>query len=332
MKGLNFVYFVLAEIELSLDVFWDEHAVTVAGASNGTNGTSITELNVPFDISVTKDDVVYISDTSNHRVVVVDLNFPSNVSILGSGLGSNPNQLNSPFGLFATNTSLYVIDANNARIQKTLLNGLNPSSLSGYSGIPTSYYLYVINDNQIYLSDSFNHRVLLFVSNLTNGTMVAGTGAPGSSPQQLNRPYGVFVDRNGTLYVVDRLNHRIMKWFAGATAGQMVAGTGTAGTGRTQLNNPSQVIVDTNGYIYITESGNNRISRWPPDSTSGVCIAACTGTSGIATNRLNKPHSLAFDTNRSIYVNDRSNSRIQKFQIFYLRSKKQFIKCHYCPH
>ena len=273
---------------------------------------------------------MYISDSSNHRVLIVDLNFSSHVSILGSGLGSNADQLNVPMGLFATNTSLYVIDTNNGRIQKTLLNGSNPSSLSGYSGLNTSYYLYIVNDDQIYLSDLLNHVVFLFISNLTNGTVVAGTRVAGPGLQQLNRPYGVFVDRNGTLYVADRLNHRIMKWFSGANTGQKVAGTGTAGTGRTQLNSPSQVIVDTNGYMYITESVNARITRWAPDSSLGVCIAACTGVNGIATNQLNRPHSLAFDSHGSIYVNDRLNNRIQKFQIFHLRSKKQFIKYPHC--
>lgn len=313
-----------------MEVFWDENAVTVAGASNGTNGSSLTQLNTPFDISITNNDIMFISDSLNHRIVVVDLNSSSNVWILGSGLGSNADQLSVPLGLLATNTSLYVIDTNNGRIQKTSLNGSNPSSLSGYGALNTSYYLYVVNDEQIYLSDFINHLVVLFISNLTNGTVVAGTGVAGPGPQQLNRPYGVFVDRNGTLYVADRFNHRIMKWFAGANTGQMVAGNGTAGTGRTQLYSPSQVIVDTNGYMYITESVNARITRWAPDSTSGVCIAACTGVNGIATNQLNRPHSLAFDSHGSIYVNDRINNRIQKFQIYHLQSKRRFINYRHC--
>ena len=256
---------------------------------------------------------MYISDTSNHRIVVLDLTSPTNLSIIGAGLGSNVSQLNQPMGLFATKTSLYVIDMNNDRIQKISLNDSKPSTLLVFSGLRLSYYLYVVSDDKMYVSYYLNHTVVLYHPNSTNSTVVAGTGVAGSDYNQLNRPYGLFVDRNETLYVADRLNHRIMKWFSGATAGLIVAGNGTPGADATQLYNPSQVIVDTNGYMYITESFYSRITRWAPNSTFGVCIAACTRGHGIASNQLNRPHGLAFDSHESIYVNDRLNNRIQKF-------------------
>lgn len=44
--------------------------------------------------------------------------------------------------------------------------------------------------------------------------MAGGAGA-GSSPQQLNSPWGIYVDGSSSLYVVDRSNHRIQKWLSG---------------------------------------------------------------------------------------------------------------------
>jgi sugar lactone lactonase YvrE len=125
----------------------------------------------------------------------------------------------------------------------------------------------------------------------------------------------VFVNHNGNMYIADFQNHRIMKWFSGAFSGIVAAGNGAAGISSTQLNLPTQVIVDTNEYMYISEGGNSRITRWAPNSTFGVCIAACTRAAGTASTQLDWPHSLAFDSNGSLYASDRNNNRVQKFQI-----------------
>jgi sugar lactone lactonase YvrE len=223
--------------------------------------------------------------------------------------------------VFVTDTSLYVLDTYNYRLQKTSLNGSNPSTVLGFSGLALSYYLYVDNNDNIYLSDVSNNSVLLFPSNSTNFTVVAGTGVAGSNNTQLNQPSGIFVNQNGTIYIGDWENNRIMKWYSGATSGIMVAGNGTTGTSSTQLSHPTQIIVDSNDYMYISEYGNSRITRWPPNSNYGECIAACTGTSGSASTQLTLPRSLAFDSNGSLYVSDTGNNRIQKFQILPYNSK-----------
>ena len=155
--------------------------------------------------------------------------------------------------------------------------------------------------------------------------IIAGTGSSGAQSNRLNSPYGIFVDDNRTLYIADYGNHRIQMWKYGALSGSTVAGTGTSGPSLTQLDNPSAVVVDTNGYMYIVDTENERILRWPPNSTSGVCIAACTGTSGTSTNKLNWPSALAFDSDGSLYVCDLDNNRIQKFQILDNQSKNPMI-------
>ena len=313
--------FTLAEIGLSPQSSWDQNAITVAGWSNATSGNSTSQLGVPFGISIASSDDLYISDYLNHRIVVVHLNSNADITIIGSGPGSNPSQFYGPFDVVAANTSLYVADFYNHRVQKTSLNGSDPFTMANLSGLNLPYYLFVHHDEELYLSDVSSNRVLFFPSNSTNFTVVAGTGVPGLNASELYSPYGIFVNRIGTIYIADCGNHRIMKWMAGALVGLVVAGNGTSGSSDTQLSNPTQVIVDTNEYLYITEAGNGRITRWAPNSTFGVCIAACTGTVGIAPTELNEPHSLAFDSHGSLYVSDSSNNRVQKFQILLHRSK-----------
>ena len=315
------LHLYLAEINLSPYASWNQTGVNVAGWSNGTAGSSISQLNYPFSISISNNDVLYVSDFFNHRIVVVDLNLNTNLSTIGPGPGNSSTQFYNPDGIFVTNTSLYVIDYNNHRVQKTFLNNFNFTTVLKLSGFSWPRYLYVNKKDDIYLSDTVGHRVLLFLSNSTNFTVVAGNGTPGSSNSQLNKPCGVFINENDILYIADWGNNRIMKWLSGASYGFIVAGNGIGGTSTTQLNGPTQVIVDMNGYMYITESLSARITRWAPNATVGVCIGACSGTSGIAPHQLNYPGSLAFDSHGSLYISDWFNNRIQKFQIIQYQSK-----------
>jgi hypothetical protein len=309
------------EINLSPYASWDQNGITIAGWANGTNGSSLSQLNAPVGISITNNDVLYIADYFNHRVIVVHLDSTIDKFAIGTGRGSGPSQFIQPQDVFATITSLYVLDGGNRRVQKLLLNGSDPTTVAGLSGLKAPYNIYVDNNANIYVSDTSNHTVLLFRLNSTTGKIVAGTGVNGSNNDQLKQPYGVFVNLIGTIYIADTYNHRIMKWLSGASSGIRVAGIGTHGSSSTQLSVPTQVIVDINEYMYISESGNSRIIRWAPNSTFGVCIAACTGTVGTASTQLNNPHFLAFDSNGSLYVSDWRNHRIQKFQILNYQSE-----------
>jgi hypothetical protein len=44
-------------------------------------------------------------------------------------------------------------------------------------------------------------------------------------------------------------------------------------------------------------------------------VVGCSGSSGSASNQLNSPWSLGFDTVGNLFVMDRGNARIQKFMV-----------------
>lgn len=310
------MFCALAEISLPPYAFWNPNGIVVAGWANGSYGSTLALLNLPFGISISHNDILYVSDTYNHRVVVVDLVSGMSQSIIGSGPGNNLNKFNKPYDLFATDTSLYILDYANYRIQKTSLNGSNPSTVCNWFALALPYYLYVDESNNLYLSDTWHHKVVRYSFNSTSFTVIAGTGIVGSSSRQLYFPYGIFVNQIGTIYIADYSNHRIMKWLSGASTGIIVAGNGLFGASLEQVNYPTQIIVDGNEYLYISELGTSRISRWAPGSSSGVCIAACSGAAGSTSTQLYNPLSLAFDSNGSLYVSDYYNTRVQKFKSF----------------
>ena len=305
---------------------WAQNGNTVAGAANGMNGFSLNRLRRNVGIFYADDDLLYIADYLNNRLVLIAPNSTTAIRVIGPG--PQPGLLNQPAHVFVTRTSIYVMDTYNFRVQKMSRNLSSIMTVAGISGVngnsattaalSYSYFLFVDNYDNLFVSDCGNHRVLMFPWNSTSGTngvIVAGTGNQGAHAYQLNCPFGVFVTDDRTLYIPDGNNHRIQKWTIGGTYGLPVAGTGVAGSGLSQLYWPYTVLVDLNGYMYITDFGNHRIVRWAPDALVGECIAACSGSWGIGSNQLNGPSAITFDSNGSLYVSDYGNNRVQKFKL-----------------
>ena len=247
----------------------------------------------------------------------------------GNGFGSAPNQLFNPFGLFLDGAgNRYVADALNHRIQKfgpnstaassgTTVAGGNgagsaPNQLNNPSGV------FVDGAGNLYVADTFNSRIQKFAPNSTSassGTTVAGGNGPGSAPNQLNNPFGLYVDKGGNLYVAGTFNSRIQKFAPNSTSassGTTVAGRNRAGNARNQLNQPTALYVDGAGNLYVADRLNNRIQKFAPNSTFATTVAGDNGA-GSAPNQLNSPFGLYVDKGGNLFVADAINNRIQKF-------------------
>ena len=316
----------LAPLNLPSTAQWAQSGVTVAGSSNGISGSSLDGFDSNFGIYCADDDILYIADQNNNRIVLIARNSTTALAVAGGA--AYPGMFYFPTDVIVTRTSVYVMDTSNFRVQKWSRDFVNPVTVAGTSGVrgnstnmkafSNSYNLFVDKYDNVYVGDYNNHRVMQFPSNSTegtNGVMVAGLGIQGSNASQLNGPSGVFVSESGILYIADTNNNRIQKWTIGATSGTTVAGTGQAGRGLSQLYYPYTVIVDLNGSMYITDYGNNRIMRWRPGASVGECIAACSGYWGIALSQLSRPTSITFDSRGFLYVNDQGNNRVQQFEI-----------------
>lgn len=94
--------------------------------------------------------------------------------------------LNGPIGIVLDSSdALYVADGNNARVQKFFLGASSgwtvAGNSSGFYGFTANRLKYPNdvavgpNDN-LYVVDSYNHRVQLWSVNATSGITVAGNG------------------------------------------------------------------------------------------------------------------------------------------------------------
>ena len=320
------ILYNLARFKLSSVARWSQNGITVAGSANGLDGSSLDRLSGSTSAYYGDDGILYISDAGNDRIVLIAPNSTTPIAVIGRR--SDYIIFAYPAAIFVTQASIYVMDTGNFRVQKWSKDFYDPMTVAGISGVggnstemallSAAFSLFVDNYGNVFVSDTDNHRVMKFPSNSisgTNGMIVAGIGVRGSNNNQLNYPMGIFVTNNGILYIADRKNHRIQKWIVGQTSGEIVGGTGTAGSSLSQLNSPFSVVVDSDGYMYITDQGNSRIVRWGPHASAGECIVACSGTSGISSNQLKHPTTITFDSIGSMYVNDLSNNRVQKFEI-----------------
>ena len=306
-----------------------QNGIPVGGYGNGTPGNDLKSLSSPTGMSMSTDNFLYVCDSKNARVIKLQEGSLTGSIAAGTGTsGSDATQLNLPIGLFVdASSNIYITDSFNCRVMlwhKTSSSGVLAADITNVPGNTSSTFIgptgvVVDSVGNMYISDTFNHRVMKWAPNATNGTLQTGTGVPGNNSRQLNQPLGIYLDEsNSYLYISDSHNHRIQRYqLRIATNGTTVAGGNGSGIGNHQLNTPYTMCVSkTTGAIYIADAYNHRIQRWSPGATSGVLIAGVAGVSGTTSAVLNKPVSVVFNHNETyIYVSEMDNNRVQCFKL-----------------
>ena len=112
----------------------------------------------------------------------------------------------------------------------------------------------VDNDDNIYVVDNNNHRIVKFSS---DGKFIAAVGTKGSNHLQFQNPFGIcFNKRNNMLYIADQYNHRVQVLF---TDLKFVKSFGSNGTEMGQFDYPKCVASDNANNLYVTDRNNHRV-------------------------------------------------------------------------
>jgi DNA-binding beta-propeller fold protein YncE len=130
-----------------------------------------------------------------------------------------------------------------------------------YNQLKFPTYVLVDRDHSVYVSDTFNHRVMKWKNEAKSGTSVASYDL-GTSLGSLMEPRGVVVDQLGTVYVADCSNSRIIRWLKNATEGNVIIGGNGNGARPNQLSCPEGLAFDRYGNLYVADSRNNRVQRF----------------------------------------------------------------------
>lgn len=160
-------------------------------------------LNRPVAVTVANNGLrVLVADGLFDRVVVFN---PAGRALYGIGSrGDEAGDFRNIRGMVqARDGMLYVVDGIHRRIN---VYGLDGSFLTGFgqSTFTDPGGIAVDDEGRVYLTDRFNHRILVF----RNRQLVETYGSQGPEPGQFNQPSGMSY-HDGKLYVADRDNSRV---------------------------------------------------------------------------------------------------------------------------
>ncbi len=161
----------------------------------------------------------------------------------------------------------------------------------------------------LYVCDTYNHRVQVFDS---NGQVLRSWGGQGNAPGLFQEPWGIALDATGNIYVADTWNHRIQKF---DSEGRFLKQWGTFGDSAGTLGEgsafygPRGIAVDSAGNVLVADTGNKRVARFTAD---GEFIQQY-GGAGSLSGQFREPVGIAVDASGNVYVADTWNQRVQKF-------------------
>jgi len=312
---------------------------------------TLANLHKPQQITVDASGNVYIADTADHKIRIVDSTGTIN-TVAGSGaqgLGGDGGSataalLNLPVGVSIDGAgNVLIADTGNQRVRivsggviQTLAGGGN----GGDGGAATSALLagpYGVAEDSagnLYIADQGNNRI----RKLSGGTIttVAGTGIVGYTGDNgsaltatLNAPSAVAVDASGNIFIGDNGNAVVRRVDALSGVITTVAGNGNScfptntscGDGgpatSANLTSPQNIALDANGNLYIADYFAFKVRKVAASTQiistiAGIGIAGGSGDGGAATlARLNHPSGVGLDSAGNLYISDQYNNKIR---------------------
>jgi len=288
---------------------------STTACGDGAKATNA-QLNYPIAVSTDSAGNVYIADTGNNKIRVVNVGTTTimiaGVSIApgfiqtvagdgttcatpaigscGDGGAATSAQLNNPQGVAVDSFgNIYVSDSGDRRIRIISTSGM----ISGYAGTGTS----------------------------CNPYSGCGDGGPATSAT-LGNPWQIALDPAGDLFIVDSRANQVREVSAVAPNNiSTVAGNGFAGfTGdgglatSAMLNRPHGVAVDSAGNVLIADTGNQRIRQFLLGGNIATIGGGGSGFDGSAANTaiLGAGRGVALDSAGDLYIADTYNSRVRE--------------------
>ena len=175
----------------------------------------------------------------------------------------------------------------------------------------------------IYISDFGKHRLIRMDD--MGGTGWVSFGSFGVGVNQFNNPLWGDIGPDGKIYIPDMRNDRIVRIDDITGKGWVTYGvSGSTAAGRYALGPPSvgkfvevlAVGLDSKGRIYIVNGAYNRVVRIDDMTGAGWTTFGSQGNDGAGgsgVNQFNGIKGLAIDAQDRIYVTDKNNYRVVRF-------------------
>jgi hypothetical protein len=322
----------------------------------GDGGAAVlAQLDAPTGVAVDRADGILVVDASNR---VRRIAFGVIATVVGSGAAlhvedfqpspgdggpATDAQLDGPIGLAVdAQGAILVTDTGNGRIRHVTPEGtITTIAGGGYrppwdDGVPATEVtlnhpdgVAVDHDGNVYIADTFNHRVRRVDTGGTittiagspyGGAGFAGDGGP-ATEALLNRPTGIAVSRRGEVLIADQYNHRIRRVGPHGRI-STVAGTGFGYYGgdggpatEAFLEFPTEVLLDGTDHLLIADSSNARVRIVDGDGiittlAGGGTQPPADGLPATAVSLAGAPTGMAFDGQGRLLVCEERGHRV----------------------
>ena len=340
----------------------DPRIITIAGTgTTNYNGENVparsSNVNSPEGIALDNIGNIYFSEMYGQRIRKINASDNKVSTIAGDGtigfsgdgsISTNAKLANPGYIIVDANGNLIFADRTNNRIRKinssdnkiSTIAGIANSGYSGDGGLATDAKislavggLAVDIQGNLYIADTYNHRIRKIMASSGIITTIAGTGNTSFNGDNIaavsaniNEPRGLAIDAQGNIFFADSKNNRIRK--ISVTDGKIstVAGTGNAGflgdgssAINASLNLPYDVKLDPTGNLFVADLGNQRVRKI--EISSGlITTVAGNGTASFTDGPyasyfpLNGPAALVFNNLSELIIADRDNNRIRKLE------------------
>ena len=276
------------------------------------------QLNYPIGVTADGAGNVYIADTGDNRIRVVNVG-TTTITLAGVSIAAGAIQTIAGTGAQCTNPLAGSCGDTGAAISAQLNN---PQGVA------------VDSQGNIYISDSGDHRVRFVNGNTGVISPYAGSGNPcnpnigcgdngAATAAHLSNPMQISLDASGNLFIADPPENRIREVVANTQVITTVAGTGVSGfTGdiglatAAELNGTRGVTVDTLGNASIADTGNQRLRQFTVGVGGNINTLAGGGSGddgSVATSAiLGGSRGVALDSAGNLYIADTYNNRIRE--------------------
>jgi DNA-binding beta-propeller fold protein YncE len=292
----------------------------------GSSGYGDGELDNPMDIHVVDEggsDYIYVVDSGNHRVQKFDIsgNHQSQFGSYGTGNG----EFDNPVGIVIDPMdNIYVLEMNNYRVQMFNSSYVYQSQFGSFgngSGLFKEPYDITLVDSAsdpngylIYVLDATKNKLVTFNSDGTSAGDYGSSGGGGAGRFRSPRGFAFANDGSSDIVIVtDNINRRVQRFYPDSSTFDIFMTNGSTDDG--EFNNAQGLAVSQDGnIIYVSDHNNHNIQRFDwNDINSEYEFTLKWGVNGTGNGEFVEPSGVALDSLGNVYVCDRNNYRIQKF-------------------